>query len=177
MSKKEFLKNLEEALLEKMDISDAVEHIRYYNDYISNEVAKGKSEEDVISSLQSPRLIAKNITSNTNRASKYDSNISNKMYNKTYENSYDNSHDNSYEDSYNNADNRTYSSGPSFSINGKPINGIIVKIVMIIIGIIVIGLLLAVFGVMTWLLLNVIIPIILVVFLVNLIKNIFSGKG
>ena len=59
MSKKEFLKNLEEALLEKMDISDAVEHIRYYNDYISNEVAKGKSEEDVISSLQSPRLIAK----------------------------------------------------------------------------------------------------------------------
>ena len=173
MSKKEFLKNLEEALLEKMDISDAVEHIRYYNDYISNEVAKGKSEEDVISSLQSPRLIAKNITSNTDRASKYDSNISNTMYNKTYENSYDNS----YENSYNNADNRTYSSGPSFSINGKPINGIIVKIVMIIIGIIVIGLLLVVFGVMTWLLLNVIIPIILVVFLVNLIKNIFSGKG
>ena len=45
MSKKEFLKNLEEALLEKMDISDEVEHIRYYNEYISNEVAKGKSED------------------------------------------------------------------------------------------------------------------------------------
>ena len=34
VTKKEFLKNLEEALLEKMDISDAVEHIRYYNEYM-----------------------------------------------------------------------------------------------------------------------------------------------
>ena len=168
MSKKEFLQKLEEALLEKMDISDAAEHIRYYNDYINNEVANGRSEEEVIKSLQSPRLIAKSITANTDRANKYDSNISNRKYDKTY--------DNSYENSYNNANNKTYSSGSTFTINGKQINGTIVKIVMFIIGIIIIGLLIVAFGVMTWLSLNFILPIMLVVFLISIIKNIFSGK-
>ena len=170
MDKKEFLQKLEEALLEKMDISDAAEHIRYYNDYINNEVAKGISEEEVIKKLQSPRLIAKSITSNTNRANKYDSNISNRTEKSHY--SYDNYDNNSYKDDRY----KSYSSGPTFSINGKPINGTVVKIVMFIIGILIVGLIIAALGLMAWVAFNIFLPIILVVLIVSLIRSIFSGK-
>ena len=174
MDKKEFLQKLEEALLEKMDISDAAEHIRYYNDYINNEVAKGRSEEEVIKKLQSPRLIAKSITSNTNRANKYDSNISNRTEKSHY--SYDN-YDNNYDNnSYNDDRYKSYSSGPTFSINGKPINGTDVKIVMFIIGILIVGLIIAALGLMAWVAFNILLPIILVVLIVSLIRSIFSGK-
>lgn len=170
MDKREFLQKLEEVLLEKMDISDVAEHIRYYSDYINNEVDKGRSEEEVIKSLQSPRLIAKSITSNTDRANKYDSNISNRSK------KYDYSYDNYYNNSHNSDSNKTYSSGPNFSINGKPINGTVVKIVMFIIGILIVGLIIAALGLMAWALLNIVLPIMLVVFIINIIRNIFSGK-
>ena len=78
MNKNEFLKGLEEALLENMDISQAAPHIKYYNDYIDSEIEKGKSEAEVIASLQSPRLIAKSIIDNRQSAGKYDNNIKDK---------------------------------------------------------------------------------------------------
>ena len=61
MTKKEFLDKLGEALLENMDVSEAMSHVQYYKEYIESEVSKGKTEKEVIATLQSPRLIAKNI--------------------------------------------------------------------------------------------------------------------
>ena len=71
MDKREFLEKLEEALIEKMNISEAMPHIIYYKEYIENEVAKGKSEKEVINNLQSPRLIAKNIINAAAPAERY----------------------------------------------------------------------------------------------------------
>ena len=61
MTKQEFLHNLTVAL--NLNVSDAVIHeqLAYYDKYISDEIAKGRSETEVIESLGSPRLLAKTI--------------------------------------------------------------------------------------------------------------------
>ena len=61
MDRNEFLKKLKEALSEYVDKSIVVEQLDYYDKYISDEVAKGRSEKDVIVELGDPRLLAKTI--------------------------------------------------------------------------------------------------------------------
>jgi uncharacterized membrane protein len=77
MNKRDFLDKLMQALTENMDERDAFEHINYYDNYIEEELAKGKKEEDIISSLGNPRLIAKSIADrNPNAGKNYYSNVS-----------------------------------------------------------------------------------------------------
>lgn len=61
MTKQEFLHNLTVAL--NLNVTDAVIHqqLAYYDRYISDEIAKGRSEAEVVESLGSPRLLAKTI--------------------------------------------------------------------------------------------------------------------
>lgn len=61
MTKQEFLNELREALLEEGADSLVAENLRYYENYIEGEKAKGRSENDVFSELGSPRLIARSI--------------------------------------------------------------------------------------------------------------------
>lgn len=61
MDRNEFLKKLKEALSEYVDKNIVVEQLDYYDKYISDEVAKGRSEKDVIAELGDPRLLAKTI--------------------------------------------------------------------------------------------------------------------
>lgn len=62
MTRQEFLDELREAL--QGDISQARinENVNYYNNYIIEESRKGRTEDEVIAALGSPRLIAKSIS-------------------------------------------------------------------------------------------------------------------
>ena len=164
MSKKEFLDKLTEALVEKMDISEAMSHIKYYKDYIDAEIAKGKSEGEVIDSLQAPRLIAKNITMNTGSANKYSGNIN------------DNTSENYFTGEKGQDQNNQKDRGITFSINGKPINNVLFKIILFSIIILLIVLVFAVVGIITWFVFKFVVPVAIIVMIVSLIKNIFTKK-
>lgn len=61
MNRVEFLEGLNEALKGEVDSKEYQEAIKYYSDYIEAKMREGLSEEEVIESLGSPRLIAKSI--------------------------------------------------------------------------------------------------------------------
>lgn len=61
MRKTEFLQELREALDGEVSASVIQSNVSYYEQYISQEAARGRSEEDVIEEIGSPRLIAKTI--------------------------------------------------------------------------------------------------------------------
>lgn len=61
MNKELFINTLSRALYGKVDDYTLSEHIRYYENYISQEIAKGRSEQEVLDELGDPRLIAKTI--------------------------------------------------------------------------------------------------------------------
>lgn len=61
-AKDEFIVELSQALFGKMTQAQINGQIQYYEKYIMEEVRKGKTEEQVIEELGSPRLLAKTIT-------------------------------------------------------------------------------------------------------------------
>ena len=61
MSKQEFIDRLRLALSGKISAVEVAEHVNYYEDYINTQIRMGTSEEDVLSNLGDPRLIAKSI--------------------------------------------------------------------------------------------------------------------
>ena len=61
MSKKEFLEKLAMALAGQVPDSVVEENISYYETYISDEMAKGASLDEVLGSLGDPRLIGRSI--------------------------------------------------------------------------------------------------------------------
>lgn len=61
MEKREFLDRLHLALSGKLAPEIVSETINYYEEYISTEVRMGRSEEEVMTSLGDPRLIARTI--------------------------------------------------------------------------------------------------------------------
>lgn len=61
MTKQEFLDTLRRALARELSESEVADNINYYWNYIEQQVAAGKSEEQVLSELGDPRLIAKTI--------------------------------------------------------------------------------------------------------------------
>jgi type IV secretory pathway VirB6-like protein len=61
MNRGEFIKQLEEALLGRVNSSVISENINYYNGYINEEINKGMREEDVLDSLGDPWVIGKTI--------------------------------------------------------------------------------------------------------------------
>lgn len=61
MDKYEFITNLQRHLTGKVSAQKLQEITAYYSDYIDSEIRKGKSEEEVLSKLGDPRLLAKTI--------------------------------------------------------------------------------------------------------------------
>lgn len=61
MSKYEFISQLDDALLGNVSERERRDSIRYYTDYIDEEIRAGKREEEVLSSLGSPTSIARSI--------------------------------------------------------------------------------------------------------------------
>ena len=65
MDKEEFLQSLRRDLSGDVPQNVLEENVQYYREYIDGEVAKGRSEEEVVAELGTPRLIAKNIEDTT----------------------------------------------------------------------------------------------------------------
>lgn len=61
MDRNEFVSTLRAILAEEVAPSVVEDNVRYYDDYISQEIASGKSEREVLEMLGDPRLIAKTI--------------------------------------------------------------------------------------------------------------------
>ncbi len=61
MTKGKFLAQLKSALQENLNSSTVQENVDYYNRYIIEETAKGKSEEEVVNMLGDPWILAKTI--------------------------------------------------------------------------------------------------------------------
>ncbi|MDE6389370.1 MAG: DUF1700 domain-containing protein [Lachnospiraceae bacterium] len=61
MNKAEFIEKLQRALAGGLSSSLVAENVRYYQEYIDSEVRKGQSEEEVLTQLGDPRLLAKSI--------------------------------------------------------------------------------------------------------------------
>lgn len=68
MRKSEFLQELKEALQGEVSGRVLQENLRYYDNYISQETAGGRREEDVIEEIGSPRLIARTIIDSSGAA-------------------------------------------------------------------------------------------------------------
>lgn len=61
MSKTDFLEILGTQLLGQIPDGRASGHVRYYRNYIEEQIGKGRSEEEVLNELGDPRLIARTI--------------------------------------------------------------------------------------------------------------------
>ncbi|MDD3186129.1 MAG: DUF1700 domain-containing protein [Anaerostipes sp.] len=61
MKKHEFIKELREVLDGQVPYSEVESSCQYYKEYIEQQVAGGRLEEEVLEELGSPRLIAKSI--------------------------------------------------------------------------------------------------------------------
>lgn len=61
MTKKQFLEELRDSLEGMVSPMVIQQNLNYYENYISEQIRNGKTEEDVLNELGSPRLIAKSI--------------------------------------------------------------------------------------------------------------------
>ena len=68
MRKEEFLQTLRRALTGDVPPGVVEENVRYYDGYITDEVRKGRTEEEVIEEIGDPRLIARTIEDTTDGA-------------------------------------------------------------------------------------------------------------
>ncbi len=68
MRKTEFLRELRESLEGEVSASIIQSNVNYYDQYINGETANGRSEEEVIDEIGSPRLIAKTIIDSNENA-------------------------------------------------------------------------------------------------------------
>ncbi|MCM1154873.1 MAG: DUF1700 domain-containing protein [Roseburia sp.] len=68
MDKREFIEKLQHTLAGGLDSAQVAENVRYYQEYIESEMQKGNTEEEVLSRLGDPRLLAKSIIEANKRA-------------------------------------------------------------------------------------------------------------
>lgn len=70
MTKQEFLRGLEFSLNGKISPAQITDNINYYEDYINTQIRMGRTEQDVLSELGDPSLIAKTIVTASASAEK-----------------------------------------------------------------------------------------------------------
>lgn len=84
MNKFEFLKILKESLSSSLDDSVVRDQLNYYDNYINEEIKKGRTEKEVLDELGDPRLIAKTIKTveknNLNVENSYNDNYNSDNY-------------------------------------------------------------------------------------------------
>lgn len=61
MNRAEFLDTLRSQLSGQMHEGRVAAHVRYYEDYIQSQVRSGRNEQDVLTELGDPRLIARTL--------------------------------------------------------------------------------------------------------------------
>lgn len=61
MNRQDFLQGLEAALVDEVSPAQVQSNLRYYREYISEQISLGRPEEEVMAELGDPRLIARSI--------------------------------------------------------------------------------------------------------------------
>lgn len=61
MNKEEYLRGLEEALAGEVPASVIRENMNYYNSYLSQEMAKGRTVDEIAEEIGEPRIVARTI--------------------------------------------------------------------------------------------------------------------
>lgn len=68
MSREEFLNRLEETLTGEVPVKVIRENLNYYGNYISQELSKGRTVEEIVEEIGDPRLIARTIIDSSEAA-------------------------------------------------------------------------------------------------------------
>lgn len=71
MDRGTFIETLRRALYGKIDDFTLEDHIRYYDNYICQELEKGRSEKEILEELGDPRLIARTILDTSGARNEY----------------------------------------------------------------------------------------------------------
>lgn len=154
MKKEKFLEILKERLKNELSSREVEYHINYYKKYIEDEIATGKSQEEIIEMLGDPVMIAKTIIDASGNNNQFHN--SNMDYNK-------------YND--------TKHKGVHFKINGKQVNSLLFKIIIVIITIIVISIIIGIISIafkILGVLFSIFMPILLVVLVVSIIYKLIN---
>ena len=175
MKKKEFMKELKEALDGNVSSQTYYDTVNYYEGYFEKERGKGKSEEEICNSLGSARIIAKTIIDTEGKGA------SGRYYD-TENNSYDegiNRHragESSKRGWHVNVDedgNTSFAYGRlDFS---STLGKVLTAIVLVLIAALVIGIVAGVIWVGFKIVWYVIIPVVIILFIVNLLIYLFGG--
>lgn len=157
MTKEEFIKVLRESLYTEIASIEIENNVRYYNEYIDNQIRSGKTMDQVMAELGDPRLIARTI-------------IETSKLGKT---NYNNIHNNTYQDAYADTDDSHNNNGHGYShtytFDGKvPLRYRILGIAVLIL---IIMLIIFLGSIAIRLFVNIGIPILLVYFLIRLITK------
>lgn len=146
MDRENFLKELERNLsgLDKRE-KDSI--ISFYVDYFNEQMAQGRTEQDIIDELGDPRLLAKSIRE------------SNKESGKSFSKDED--------DGFNNHERRTYK---NVTVN---LNSWYTKLIAIVIGILAILLIGALITGILAVFLKIVIPVVIILIIVSVLENIF----
>lgn len=92
MSREEFLRGLEEALAGEVPASTIRENLNYYGSYISQEMAKGRTMDQIVEEIGEPRIVARTIIDSCEAAGETvggEDGYTRGGYSDTYENGYD----------------------------------------------------------------------------------------
>lgn len=147
MTKYEFLKGLREALEGTVSEAQINENISYYDRYVTDEIIKGRSEEDVVAELGNPRLIAKTISETAGP---------------------DNSKARTYSDTDDHATYSTYNRTHTTKVPGWLVS--ILGVIALILAVVII---VAIISGILWLFVRVVLPIVLVALLVGFVVRLF----
>lgn len=157
MSKEEFITELRESLYTEIPSIEIENNVRYYNEYIDDQIRSGKTMEEVMAELGDPRLIARTII----ETSKLEKSDYNNRSNNTYQEEYTNT-----TDSYDHSE-RGYSK--TYQYNGKvPLRYRILGIAILVL---IIMLVIFVGSLAVHLFVSIGIPILLVYLLVRIISR------
>ncbi|MDO4474488.1 MAG: DUF1700 domain-containing protein [Eubacteriales bacterium] len=86
MRKNEFLSRLKEALENDLDSKAVQENVTYYTSYINEEIAKGRSESEVIEELGDPWVLARSVIDMAESQGETTNNSNQNSYNYGYGN-------------------------------------------------------------------------------------------
>ncbi len=175
MKKKDFMNELKEALGGSVSTQTYYDTINYYEDYFKKQKDAGKSEEEICSSLGSARIIAKTIIDTEGQGASgryydsesgsYDSGYSSR---KTGESSQKGWHVNVDDEG-----NTSFAYGKlDFS---STLGKVLTAIVLVLVAALVIGIVLGVIWLGFKIVWYVVIPVVIILFIVNLIIYLFGG--
>lgn len=176
MKKKEFMNELKEALDGSVSTQTYYDTINYYEDYFRKQKELGKNEEEICSSLGSARIIAKTIIDTEGQGA------SGRYYDSESQSTYDSGYtsrptgESSQKGWHVNVDDE---GNTSFAYGRLDFSSTLGKILLAIIAVLVLALVIGIIAGVVWLgfkiVWYIVIPVVAILFIVNLIIYLFGG--